>query len=100
VGDGSQISFWHDTWCGDQPLKESYPELYRIARNKEAWVSDNMQILNEAIHWNFIFFEKLKIGRWRWCWHFTVNCMRPGVMWGGGGGGGSDLLDSFQEEVF
>jgi hypothetical protein len=58
VGDGSQISFWHDTWCGDQPLKESYPELYRIARNKEAWVSDNMQILNEAIHWNVHFFSR------------------------------------------
>jgi hypothetical protein len=58
VGDGSQISFWHDIWCGDQPLKVSYPELYRIARNKEAWVSDNMQILNEEVHWNVNFFSR------------------------------------------
>jgi hypothetical protein len=58
VGDGSQISFWHDTWCGAQPLKESYPELYRIARNKEAWMSDYMQILNGEVHWNVHFFRE------------------------------------------
>jgi hypothetical protein len=52
------ISFWHDTWCGDQPLKVSYPELYRIARNKKAWVSDNMQILNEVVHWNVHFIRE------------------------------------------
>ena len=37
VGDGTQIRFWHDIWCGDQPLKEYFPELFCIARNKEAW---------------------------------------------------------------
>jgi hypothetical protein len=21
VGDGSKVSFWHDVWCRDQPLK-------------------------------------------------------------------------------
>jgi hypothetical protein len=50
VGDGTQIRFWHDIWCGDQPLKESFLELFRIARNKKAWVSDNMQIMNEKAH--------------------------------------------------
>jgi hypothetical protein len=64
VGDGYHISFWHNTWCGDQLLKVSYLELYRIARNKEAWVSDNMQILKFIEM--FILSEKLKIGRWRW----------------------------------
>jgi hypothetical protein len=58
VGDGYHISFWYDTWCGDQLLKVSYPELYRIARNKEAWVSDNMQILNEVVHWNVHFIRE------------------------------------------
>jgi hypothetical protein len=52
VGDGTRIRFWQDVWCGDQPLKESFPVLFRIARNKEAWVSDHMQIMNEEIHWN------------------------------------------------
>jgi hypothetical protein len=58
VGDGSQISFWQDIWCGDQLLKVSYLELYRIARNKEAWVNDNMQILNEEVHWNVHFYSR------------------------------------------
>ena len=42
VGDGSQIRFCHDIWCGDQPVKEAFHELFCIARNKKAWVSDNM----------------------------------------------------------
>jgi hypothetical protein len=31
VGDGSHISLWHDVWCGIEPLKHSFPELYSIA---------------------------------------------------------------------
>jgi hypothetical protein len=97
-GDGSQISFWHATWCGDQPLKESYPELYRIARTKEAWVSDNMQILNEEVHWNVQFFREAQD------WEMEVVMAFYGKLYEirchVGGGGGSDLLDFFQEEVF
>jgi hypothetical protein len=40
VGDGSHISFWHDIWCGKEPLKHSFPELYSIARNNEASMSN------------------------------------------------------------
>jgi hypothetical protein len=58
VGDGTRIRFWQDVWCGDRPLKESFPVLFRIARNKEAWVSDHMQIMNEEIHWNVQFFSR------------------------------------------
>uniref|UniRef100_A0A2N9HEY0 Reverse transcriptase domain-containing protein n=1 Tax=Fagus sylvatica TaxID=28930 RepID=A0A2N9HEY0_FAGSY len=36
VGDGSWIPFWSDVWCGGSPLKELFPELYRITRDKEA----------------------------------------------------------------
>jgi hypothetical protein len=24
VGDGSKVRFWHDVWCGEQPLKFSF----------------------------------------------------------------------------
>jgi hypothetical protein len=27
VGNGSQISFWHDVWCEDHSLKDAFPEL-------------------------------------------------------------------------
>jgi hypothetical protein len=46
VGDGSKIRFWHNVWCGDQPLKEAFPKLFSIASCKEAWVVDKMQISN------------------------------------------------------
>jgi hypothetical protein len=41
----------------DQSLKVLFPELFRIARNKEAWVKDNILISNGAIHWSVPFFR-------------------------------------------
>jgi hypothetical protein len=49
VGDGSHISFWHDIWCRDRSLKEAFLELFRIARNKGAWVRDHMLLSNGVI---------------------------------------------------
>jgi len=31
VGDGSEVSFWHDLWCKDMALKEAFLDLYGIA---------------------------------------------------------------------
>lgn len=42
-GDGTKIRFWHYFWCGDQPLKELYSELFSIACCKGAWVADHLQ---------------------------------------------------------
>ena len=33
------MKFWHDCWCGDQPLQIIYLVLYRLAVNKEAFVA-------------------------------------------------------------
>jgi hypothetical protein len=52
VGDSSFISFWHDVWCGIEPLKLSFPELYSNARNKEASVSNYLDLSSSFIHWN------------------------------------------------
>ena len=30
VGDGSRVKFWHDIWCGNCPLKETFPKLFCI----------------------------------------------------------------------
>jgi len=36
VDDESKIRFWHDAWCGDQPLKEAFLVLFGIAHCMEA----------------------------------------------------------------
>jgi hypothetical protein len=63
VGDRTKIRFWHHACCGDQPLKEAFPELFSIARCKEAWVVDNMLSSNGIIQWNESLSDLYKIGR-------------------------------------
>uniref|UniRef100_A0A2N9GY33 Uncharacterized protein n=1 Tax=Fagus sylvatica TaxID=28930 RepID=A0A2N9GY33_FAGSY len=41
-------------WCIDGPLKSAYPELYRIARAKDAFVADNFQCRGDFIHWEVV----------------------------------------------
>jgi len=42
-------------WCGEIPLKTFFPELFLIARGKDAWVEENMQRQNGTILWNILF---------------------------------------------
>jgi exonuclease III len=60
VGMGSKIRFWHDTWCGSQPLKQTFPSLFRIARYKEAWVKDNFVWRNGVVEWNVFFVRDIQ----------------------------------------
>jgi hypothetical protein len=30
-----QVRFWEDVWLGDKPLREAYPNLFRIVRQKD-----------------------------------------------------------------
>ena len=55
VGDGSAIRFWTDFWSGSGPLKQTFPELFRLARNKEAYIGDYMVHHNGSIHWDLDF---------------------------------------------
>jgi hypothetical protein len=55
VGVGSKVSFWHDLWYGDSPLKISSPDLFSIAQRKNVWVVDNMQFREGIIQWNVNF---------------------------------------------
>jgi hypothetical protein len=47
--------FWQDLWCGDMPLKEAFPELLLISREKDASVADLLSFPNDIIHWDFHF---------------------------------------------
>jgi hypothetical protein len=56
VSNGSQIRFWHDIWCGNHPLNDSFAELFCIARDRDALVADHMFAHNDKMLWdvNFI----------------------------------------------
>jgi hypothetical protein len=54
-GVGSKVSFWEDVWCGESPLKDTFPGLYNIARLREASIADNMEHANGSIQWNVAF---------------------------------------------
>ena len=40
VGDGKNVSFWKDKWCGTSPLSEAFPSLFALATSKETWVNE------------------------------------------------------------
>jgi hypothetical protein len=48
-GMGQYISFWHDWRCEDRPLKQCFPVLFSIVRNKDAMVVDNLVVHNGVI---------------------------------------------------
>jgi hypothetical protein len=55
VGDGSKTRFWTDIWCGTCSLKDGFPELFRIARNKEALLRDHIRYQNGGVFWDLNF---------------------------------------------
>uniref|UniRef100_A0A2N9FU80 Reverse transcriptase domain-containing protein n=1 Tax=Fagus sylvatica TaxID=28930 RepID=A0A2N9FU80_FAGSY len=55
VGDGSLIRFWDDVWCGEEPLKLAYPELYRITYVKDGQVADYVHCRGHDVHWEVTF---------------------------------------------
>ena len=48
VGNGQRVRFWRDRWCGDSPLCVSFPSLFALAVDKEAWVSNICDLLAEG----------------------------------------------------
>ena len=40
VGNMRKVKFWKDLWCEFQALKDVFPNLFRLAVNKDQWVCD------------------------------------------------------------
>ena len=40
VGNGRRVSFWRDRWCGKSPLCMTFPSLFALTVEKEAWVAE------------------------------------------------------------
>jgi hypothetical protein len=51
----SRVLFWKDVWCGERPLMNAFPALFAIACEKDAWVEENMDIVNGVTQWNVLF---------------------------------------------
>ena len=55
VRNGVRVFFWHDTWCGDQPLKVQFPNLFKLARLRDATVHDVYSWNGTQHHWDITF---------------------------------------------
>jgi hypothetical protein len=51
VGRGDRVRLWHDRWCGDVSLKDSFPVLYACASNKAATISEVLVRENGWVDW-------------------------------------------------
>jgi len=55
VGVGSSISFWHDRWCEEGPLRDLFPSLYVLAVNRDASMADYYQNGPDGVVWSSVF---------------------------------------------
>jgi hypothetical protein len=60
IGDGSKVSFWHDVWCGDRPLKVMYPDIFAISSSPDALVADLLSCHNDIPHWDLTFIRNIQ----------------------------------------
>lgn len=44
VGNGNRTLFWKEVWLGERPLKDVFPRLYRVVREKDAVMSDRYRL--------------------------------------------------------
>ena len=40
VGSRNMVKFWKDRWCGDELLRDAFPNQFSIASSKDARVAD------------------------------------------------------------
>ncbi|KAI8530701.1 hypothetical protein RHMOL_Rhmol11G0080100 [Rhododendron molle] len=52
VGDGRRVKFWEHVWCGDACLKETFPNIYLLACDRDAKVCDYLHVHNGVTVWD------------------------------------------------
>ena len=55
LGDGYRIKFKEDVWCGETPLRVSFPSLYALANSKGATTSELWENTGGNGVWNLKF---------------------------------------------
>ena len=53
------MKFWHDVWCGDNPLSMCFPDLFSICNDKEAYVANLMQFPYGVLFWDLEFLREI-----------------------------------------
>ena len=51
INNGSQVRFWEDIWLGNRPLRQQYPQLYNIVRNKQDTVGQVLSTPQPNLSW-------------------------------------------------
>jgi hypothetical protein len=51
----SRIRFWHDVWCEEMTLKEAFPVLYGITRDKDALAATHLVPESGSLQWDISF---------------------------------------------
>ncbi|XP_076892117.1 uncharacterized protein LOC143543750 [Bidens hawaiensis] len=55
VGKGDKTLFWLDCWVGDKPLKELFPLLFKLEKQKDVFLMECYEWINNELGW-----------KWRW----------------------------------
>ncbi|GKV27604.1 hypothetical protein SLEP1_g36760 [Rubroshorea leprosula] len=59
VGEGKEVSFWWDEWCGEICLANKFPRLYLLSEGKEKECSKMGSMCNGTWKWNLTWRRKL-----------------------------------------
>jgi|UniRef100_A0A2N9JBP0 hypothetical protein len=62
AGLGNRIRFWHDSWCGDVPLKSMFPVLFACSSARDASIADSLSNsgVNGGRIWDITFIRDFK----------------------------------------
>ncbi|KAF9602254.1 hypothetical protein IFM89_026339 [Coptis chinensis] len=52
VGQGNNIRFWHDVWCGEEPFSLRFQNIFRFTVLKEGTAMDHMSMDVNGVNWN------------------------------------------------
>ena len=83
LGNGKNIDFWHDVWCGPLSLKDRFPNLYNICFDQECSVHTICK-QNWRLYFKRWLSEDLQNQLWdlhNMLFRFKTNDQSDGVIW-------------------
>ncbi|MFS7975109.1 putative reverse transcriptase zinc-binding domain-containing protein [Helianthus anomalus] len=62
VGNGKKVRFWKDNWIHNVPLRERFPALFKLAKNKDGMVHDHLTMVGSTVVWQWAWVRGLSTG--------------------------------------